>query len=241
MEHSQLNSAIKQHAFRKMQQIQIHLDVLSADVSVVILPSCFVHHHSGQFSPRHQPVSLKAPQAHVVAPGLGSSHVTHLPPRLSWMGAMSPSNPDSRIWTPSCPGSLRPTHLPPSRPLFVAPRSRKPRKENRLSADVARSHRPPLLLSSLAKPTPAPFGPQVLSHHGFFKEERWWCRRGQEGSFPCCPQGARRRQPVRHSQAPPGYSPSCSCQYSIGIAATLALLLAYVYTHELVCPFFGKS
>jgi hypothetical protein len=55
MEHSQLNSAIKQHAFRKMQQIQTHLDVLSVDVSVVILPSCSVHHHSGQYSPRHQP------------------------------------------------------------------------------------------------------------------------------------------------------------------------------------------
>jgi hypothetical protein len=58
MEHSQLNSAIKRHAFRKMQQIQTHLDVLSADVSVVILPSCSVHHHSGQFSPA---INLKAP------------------------------------------------------------------------------------------------------------------------------------------------------------------------------------
>ena len=153
-------------------------------------------------SPHANAINLKAPQARrCTRPRIITRH-PHLPPRLSWMGAMSPSNPVSGIWTPSRPGSLHPPHLPSPGPLFVAPRSRKPRQETAYQRTllVLIAH----LCSSLVSPH------SDLSHHGFFKEERrWWCcRRGQEGSIPCCPQGARRRQPVRRSQAPPGYSPS---------------------------------
>lgn len=173
------------------------MDVFSAGVSGII-----------NHLPCHQPLGAASTSLHPA-----SDHHTspHLPQRqrLSWMGAMSPSNPVSGIWTPSRPGSLRPPHLPPV-PLFVAPRSRKPRKETAYQRAllVLIAHLWSSLASRGADPVPIRTS---ASHHGFFEEERWCCRRrGQEGSIPCRPQGARRRQPVRRSQAPPGYSPSCS-------------------------------
>lgn len=106
--------------------------------------------------PCHQPLGAASTSLHPA-----SDHHTspHLPQRLSWMGAMSPSNPVSGIWTPSRPGSLRPPHLPPV-PLFVAPRSRKPRKETAYQRALLVLIAP---FSSLAEPTPSPFGPQLAT------------------------------------------------------------------------------
>lgn len=80
------------------------------------------------------------------------------------MGAMSPSNPVSGIWTPSRPGSLR--H---SGPLifFPSPSSLPPDPANREKKPHISGQRALLVLiaplSSLAEPTPSPFGPQLAT------------------------------------------------------------------------------
>ncbi|TVU19147.1 hypothetical protein EJB05_35283, partial [Eragrostis curvula] len=117
------------------------------------------------------------------------------------MGAVSPSNRDLEPGRHSIQVHSTLPYIflqSPAHLFFLTRRSRKPQKQTTwvLILLIAR----PSLCSSLAE---HPVLADTVLRHGLFEEERWRCRGEKGGSVPCRPQGARRRQPVRQSQAPP--------------------------------------
>lgn len=140
-------------------------------------------------------LSVKAPRAR------HANRIHPHPARIATRDAIQPPPHEPRrlpvqVHFPTPP----PRHLPPP-PHTTTPRSRKPRNKP-----------PPHLSLSLSSSSSS--SSAAAAAHGFVVEEErrgWRWRSGEEGPLPCRPQGARRGQPVRQSQAPAG---DCTCSSS---------------------------